>query len=122
MHNEGPPTSSAESKDAATKAEVEELRQELRETKQQFGNILLLFGKILGLQAQQTEYSQKTQTGTRDATTTHNAKQKEATDQNLAASMGERFDDNGGDDDEEENSEDSLLSSAGEEEDEVMMA
>ena len=40
-----------ESKEAATKAEVEELRMELRETKQQFGNILLLFGKILGLQA-----------------------------------------------------------------------
>jgi hypothetical protein len=122
MNNEGPPTSSAESKDAATKAEVEELRQELRETKQQFGNILLLFGKVLGLQAQQTQYSQKTQTGVRDATRTHNVKQKEATEQNVAASMGERCDSNGGDDDEEENSEDSLLSSAGEEEDEVMMA
>lgn len=39
-----------ESKEAATKAEVEVLRQELRATKQQFGNMLLLFGKILGLQ------------------------------------------------------------------------
>ena len=81
--------------------------------------VVLLFGKVLGLQSQQTQYSK---TGVRDATGTHNVKQKEATDQNVAASMGERFNSNGGDDDEEENSEDSLLSSAGEEEDEVMMA
>jgi len=46
-------TTAEESKEAATKAEVEALRQELRETKKQFGNILLLFGKILGLQAAQ---------------------------------------------------------------------
>lgn len=42
-----------ESKEAATKAEVQALRDELRETKQQLGNILLLFGKLLGLQQQQ---------------------------------------------------------------------
>ena len=41
-----------ESKEAATKAEVQALRDELRDTKRQLGNILLLFGKLLGLQHQ----------------------------------------------------------------------
>ncbi len=37
-----------EEKEAATKAEVQALREELMETRRQFGSILLLFGKLLG--------------------------------------------------------------------------
>jgi hypothetical protein len=103
-----------ESKDAATKAEVEELRKELRETKQQFGNILLLFGKILGLQAQ--EKQSRLKRAPKSAAPTKKGAKKQDT---LTESMNEHFDD----DDNEENSEDSLSSSGGEEEgEEVMMA
>ena len=53
--------SGGESKEAATKAEVQALRDELRETKQQLGNILLLFGKILGLQQKEEGQQQRQQ-------------------------------------------------------------
>ncbi len=54
-----------ESKDAATKAEVQALRDELRDTKRQMGNILLLFGKLLGLQQEgHQQLEQRTRTRT----------------------------------------------------------
>ena len=142
----------AESKDAATKAEVEELRQELRDTKQQFGNILLLFGKILGLQAQQ---KQKSGGGARVGVDSSSSRSSRKSGQSGGGNSGgagttakdrvgggsgsdggsskkeeqkvETVPDVGGtedgeDEEDEENSEDSMASSGSEGDEEVMMA